>query len=607
MKNIGFSQVNITDGLMARRQRINREVSSHAVFERFCDTGRFDPYFADASRRAPDYPKNLHIFYDSDVVKLIEGVAYMLRDGDDSELEAMIRLVEDGVERNQDPDGYFDSYFQNNAPEKRFTERGDHELYTAGHLFEAAVAVYEMTGRRRLLDCACRLADLIERVFKDEKSAKFLTPGHEEIELALVRLWRATGERRYLELSKYFVDTRGCNDVEPADKTSQSHLPARKQLTAEGHSVRACYFYSAMADIALEYGDAELADACRALFEDITRKKMFVTGGIGQTRVYEGFDRPYHLLNDSAYSETCAGIALAFFALRMQELELDSRYADVIETLLYNGILSGVSLDGSAFFYENPLELDPARYHPAEWDELGRQALRRMPILQRKKVFSCSCCPPNICRFFASVGDYAYSKDGGTYYVNQFFNGDMVDGDVRLTVETDYPNYGAIRIVAEGTRSVAVRIPGWCRSFSLDREYEMRGGYAHIAGDGEINLLLDMPVALLKADPRADADVGRAALRIGPVVYCLEGVDNGDGLKLLSVDPELDPLVTFDDSFGANVVEVNGRRELPADSLYTELGDKPEFQPVRLHYIPYFAFANRGETEMLVWVRTCAK
>ncbi len=604
MEDIGFSQVNITGGFMARRQEINRDATVYAVYERFCESGRFDPYFTDASRRAESYPKNLHVFYDSDVVKLIEGAAYILRkNGAEPRLEEMIALVEDGVARNQEADGYFNSYYQSNEPENRFTDRSRHELYTAGHLFEAAVAVYEATGRRTLLDCAVRFAELIERVFKEEKSAAFLTPGHEEIELALVRLYRATGSRRWLELAKYFVDTRGAAEPGSDGEYSQSHLPAREQHTAEGHSVRACYFYSAMADIAREYGDSRLLDACRAIFDDIVRHKLFITGGIGQDRTIEGFDAPFRLSNDSAYNETCAGISLAMFAQRMLGLEKDAKYADVVETLLYNGIISGVSLDGTSFFYENPLELVPSEHHLAPWYMHAPKKLASMPILERVRVFSCSCCPPNICRFLASVGSYAYGRDGDTYYVHQYFNGDMTDGDARITVETDYPHYGAVHIKAEGVRRLALRIPGWCESFAIDREYTLSGGYACIEGGGEIELTLDMPVVLLRADPRVSADVGRAALRRGPVVYCIESVDNGENLRALSVDRMTEPVVTFDGYFDANVIEVNGRRDVMPDSLYFRLGEEPVSQPVRLKFIPYFAFANRGESEMEVWVR----
>ena len=608
MKNIGFSQVNIRDGLMAQRMEINRDITVYAVYDRFCESGRFDTYFTDPARRAPNFPKNLHVFYDSDVVKLIEGAAYMLRDGDSPRLEEMIKLVEDGVSRNQDADGYFNSYFQNNEPENRFTDRNAHELYTAGHLFEAAVAVYEATGRRTLLDCAVRFAELIEKVFKKERSAKFLTPGHEEIELALVRLYHATGERRWLELAKHFVDTRGNRQeleqgCKPVGEYSQSHLPAREQRTAEGHSVRACYFYSGMADIAREYGDEGLLDACKAIFDNIVRSKMFITGGIGQDRRTEGFDSPFKLSNDSAYSETCAGIALAMFARRMMELDTDSKYADVVETLIYNGILSGVSLDGASFFYENPLELKPSEHRFEPWYTNAAEKLRGMPIMERVRVFGCSCCPPNICRFLASVGDYAYGRDGGTYYIHQYFSGDMTDGGAKISVETDYPHYGVIRVSAEGVERLALRIPGWCAKFSLDREYTLENGYAFVEGGGDVTLTLEMPVELIRADPRVSADTGRAALRRGPIVYCIESVDNGEDLNSLSVDRLPEPVITFDGGFGANVIEVNGHRELQPDSLYYRLGEEPVSQPVRLKYIPYFAFANRGESGMQVWVR----
>ncbi|MBQ9939187.1 MAG: glycoside hydrolase family 127 protein [Oscillospiraceae bacterium] len=612
MKNIGFSQVDITGGIMGRRYKTNAEATVFAVRDRFMETGRVDPYYSDESLRAENYPKNLHIFYDSDVVKLVEGAAYIVQKKSDPEVEALIKLVEEGVARNQGEDGYFNSWFQNNDQDKRWTNRDWHELYTAGHLIECAVAVYEATGRRTLLDCACRFADYIEKVFVTEKSAKFLTPGHEEIELALVRLYHATGNKKYLELAKYFVDARGNKEeIELAVKergipsSIQAHLPARKQFTAEGHAVRACYFYSAMADIAREYGDDELLTACKTIFEDIIKRKQYITGGVGQNHVGERFDHPYLLPNENAYNETCAGIAFVMFAKRMLELDTDSKYADAIELAIYNAILSGVSLDGKAFFYENPMEINLDKYKMDDWVDtnIEYEKMPRMQQFERQKVFACACCPPNVCRFFASIGGYAYGKDEGSYYIHQYFNGQMTDGDVNIKVETSYPAENTVKITAQNTKQVAVRIPGWCKKFSLDRRYTMHKGYAVIEGDGEINIEFDMPAVLMTAHYRVNSDVGRVALKRGPLVYCIEAMDNGGELRSLYVSSKLNAEISYNKELDAYTIETDGFRIEDSDKLYRTIDDQPKFTPTRIKYIPYFTFANRGVTSMEVWVK----
>ena len=354
MEFIGFDKVSLESGFLHEKQKLNREVTLDAVYNRFYETGRFDAFKCDWKEGMEKQP---HYYWDSDVAKWMEAVAYILKKESNPELEAKVENLIDEIEKNQSPDGYFNIFFTVIEPDKRFFERTAHELYCAGHLFEAAVAYFECTGKDRFLKLMEKYADHIIRVFVEEKTAKFITPGHEEIELALVRMYSATKKKKYLDLAKFFIDNRGYAEAEK-EYYSQSHLPVREQKTAEGHAVRACYLYAAMADVAYETGDTELYEVCKTLFADIVNKKMYITGGIGSTRKGEAFTVPYDLKNDKAYAETCAAISLMFFAHRMMRFENDAKYADVIERVLYNGMISGLSLDGTSFFYENPLEID---------------------------------------------------------------------------------------------------------------------------------------------------------------------------------------------------------------------------------------------------------
>ncbi len=358
----------------------------------FFETGRigafnFD-YVKDSGMSEP------HFFYDSDVAKWMEGVAYILEKNSAPDLEEKVDALVEKIKLNQGDDGYFNIYFTVVDPENRFKKRNYHELYCAGHLMEAAVAWAEITGKLDFLEAMERYADYIYKVFVEEKSAEFTTPGHEEIELALVRMYRFTGKKKYLDLAKFFVDMRGACEEPIADEYNQSHLPVREQREALGHSVRAVYLYTGMAYLAKETEDTSLMPALHALFSDMTERKMYITGGLGSTDIGEAFTHPYDLPSDAAYTETCAAIGLVLFASAMLELENKSVYADVVERVIYNGLLSGLSLDGESFFYENPLEINLGDRFKNRYGE------RRLPITQRKKSFGCSCCPPNIVRFW---------------------------------------------------------------------------------------------------------------------------------------------------------------------------------------------------------------
>lgn len=607
MERIDFKNTVITGGLWKKKQDMLRKTTVYAVYDRFVDTGRFDAFRCDWKEGDPVKP---HFFWDSDVAKWIEGAAYLTSLRREPKLEKIVDETVGLIVKNQGDDGYFNIYFTVVEPEARFTDRTRHELYCAGHLIEAAVAYFEATGKRRFLDAMIRYADYIYERFYVLKDAAFKTPGHEEIELALVKLYRCTGDEKYLALAKYFIDERGnkeeSGDEKAYDVYSQSHLPVREQREALGHAVRATYLYSAMADLARLSGDAGLKDACEALFDDIVQKKMYITGGIGSSSCGEAFTLPYDLPNVVAYTETCAAIGLAFFASRMLDLDVDSKYSDVIERVIYNGFLSSTSLDGKAFFYENPLEVIP---YLSERDKLNNYKGMwsepiRFPDKSRSEIFYCSCCPPNVVRFIPSIAGFMYSDDGETLYVHQYMQSKttVTRGEEKLTVRqtTRYPESGRVKIKVDGgSTKIAVRVPFWC-----EKKFETVKGYAHFElKDGEtLSLDFGMPTRLIEAKSDVALDCGRYAVMRGPVVYCIEGVDNEGHLRDIRVDPRASFRAGKNETLGVPTLTVRAwRRE--------EDGDAPLYSVMRRRlvrcdavFIPYYAFANRGESEMLVWV-----
>ena len=592
MQIIDFDKVELGSGYWFEKEKLNREVTIGAVYDQFAKSGRIKAFDFDWTEGTEGKP---HIFWDSDVAKWMEGAAYILAKSPDAVLEARLDTLIEKIRQHQCADGYFNIYYTVVEPNGRFTDRSRHELYCAGHLIEAAIAC-DLIGKPVLLECMKKYVDYIYRVFVEERTAAFATPGHEEIELALLRLYRHTGGRRYLELAAHFINTRGTSGDFPKNEAyNQSHLPVREQREAVGHAVRAVYLYTGMAMLARETGDTELLSACRALFDDITGRKMYVSGGIGSTRIGEAFTNAYDLPNDTSYAETCASIAMMFFCRAMLENEDDARYADVIEREVYNGVLSGLSLDGRRFFYENALEINLNEHF------IGDRGKPRFPITQRPEIFGCSCCPPNINRLLPSLGGYIFGRGEGVLYINQYTSASLADGGISCAVKTDYPNEGRISVTVSGVGTVALRIPGWCDLFSLNKEYDMRSGYAYVKVDGE-------PIELgLSLTPRAvfaSSDVARDAYRLcvmrGPVLYCAEGIDNAYGLHRYSIAP------------GFNYCEcrssvASGLMELDVDAqvlvcegdLYTSRA--PSKDSAILHMIPYNAFANRGETDMRVW------
>lgn len=601
MNNIEFSDVKITGGYWRARQDINCSVTLKAVYDRFNETGRFEALKCDLRDGDTNIP---HIFWDSDVAKWIEGASYILHSEKNDQAVEIIENAIDLIIKNSDENGYFNSHFLVAEKENRFRLRECHELYCAGHLIEAAVAYYELTGKDRFLNAVKKYADYIERAFKIDNTAAFITPGHPEIELALVRLYKATGEKRYIELAKYFIDKRG-NCDEPGIYTdwaneyySQDEIPVRERKTAEGHCVRALYLMCAAADIAYIYKDNDLKTACERFFDSIVNKRMYITGGVGSSNMGESFTIDYDLPNRTAYAETCAAISLAMFAERMLKFGADSRYSDIIERTMYNGITSGISLDGKSFFYENPLEIDP------DFNNINTstKVKERFPITQRVEVFDCSCCPPNIMRFVASISGLIYGFDDNTVYINQYINSEGDVNGIKISQKTDYPNNGKITVRCNSNKKqIAFRIPCWCKSFNINKKYSIKNGYAYVDLDSEenIELELDMPVRIISANRRIHSDAGRIAVMRGPVVYCAEGIDNGADIKSIALPAE-SVFELAESEFLLPILKTEAYRPFESDSLYYEAVD--DYEKIPLTLIPYYAFANRGESEMQVWL-----
>ena len=593
MKLISHSQVNLKSGFFYDKQELNRKTTINAVYDRFTETGRIGAFKFGFPEKDPIQP---HYFWDSDVAKWMEGAAYILMKSPDPALEAKVDEIVEDIARNQCEDGYFNIFFTVVQPENRWANRDWHELYCAGHLMEAAVAYAEATGKTKFLSCMEKYADYIARVFTVEHSASFHTPGHEEIELALVKLYRHTGKKKYLDLAAYFINTRGTVEEHNKTEYNQSHIPVREQNSAVGHAVRAVYLYTGMAYLAAETGDESLVSACKKLWEDVTERKMYVTGGLGSTYIGEAFTTPFDLPPDQAYTETCAGIALCFLGRGMLALESDARYADVIERALYNGVLSGLSADGAQFFYENPLEINLSERFANVW------GARRFPAHRRVACFGCSCCPPNINRLLPTLGGYVYGVDGDTLYINQFAASDMTDGDVTASIETAYPYDGAVTVTAKGAAKLAIRIPAWCDGFTLDKAYTMEKGYAVVDNDGTpVTVTFDLTPRKVWADARVLRAAGQAVVMKGPVVYCAEGVDNGEGeLHNYILPGELTAVETENTEYGLPALTVPcAKRVADGEGLYRNRPPKTEAAVLRL--IPYCAFANRAETDMRVW------
>jgi len=645
------------------------------------------------------------VFQDSDFAKWIEAVGYSLANHPDAELEKTADEAIDIVCAAQAENGYLDTYYIINGMDRIFTNLKDHhELYCFGHLAEGAIAYYQATGKDKLLKAVERYADFIASRFGSQEGKCKGYPGHEIAEMALARLYEATGERRYLELGNFFLDERGRQpyyfDLEEKERAEhegriykapdemprfqyyQAHMPVREQSEAVGHAVRAVYLYSGMADAARLNGDEAMYAACRRLWDSIVREKLYITGGIGGTCAGEAFSFPYDLPNDRAYSETCASIGLAFFARRMLQIEAKGEYGDVMEQALYNTVLAGMALDGKSFFYVNPLEVYP--------EACKKDAQKRHVATVRQKWFGCACCPPNLARIVSSVGSYVYTQNKNTLYTHLYVGSEVhteLGGRaVGLKVESGFPWEGEVKvgIAVPGAEkafqgALAFRIPGWSESAqvevrradstlfdcTLERssgteqaggrdndscsirildgslrlvncasrisedgvegacsreswgnglQIRVEEGYLYLAGglqDGdEIILTFPMEIHCVKADPQVRQDIGKVAFTRGPVTYCMEEADNGAALHLLRVDgtSQLSSArVEKTTKLGHEMcmLKIPGFRQ--ADSrgearLYEEYVPPVETE-TELTFVPYYAWNNRGEGEMSVWVR----
>lgn len=604
MKLIDFRKTDLAEGFWRSKADLVSEVSVYNVYKRFKETGRFDALGCNWKNGDANEP---HIFWDSDVAKWIESVGFILEKKDDKELEKYVDEAIDLIAENQEECGYFNSCYQvHDKP--RWTDRTDHELYCAGHMLEAAVAYFRATGKRKLLDVMEKYLDYIRQIFMEEKSASFITPGHEEIELALIKLYELTGDKKHLDMCAFFVDSRGNDtDVEykgVAHTYSQSHLPVREQKTAEGHCVRACYLYTAMADLARHTGDDALLDSCKAIFADIAEKKMYITGGIGSAGRGEAFTIPYDLPDLTAYSESCAALSLAWFAQRMLLLENDSAYADVIERVLYNNALSSISLDGKAFFYVNPLAI---RTHLLNRNTSQEDTREWLPGTQRKEVFDCSCCPPNITRFLASIADFMYTCNDDTLFVHQFMSGTTKTDSFSVVQKTGYPNNGNVEITVNGINKVAVRIPSWCDKYEISVNGKAIStdtvkGYVYIdnCNGAVITLNMDMTPFVVYPTSKIRDCIGRVAVQRGPVVYCAEGIRNDFNIMTFRLDSKTEFTEEYCEKCGQYVITAKGRIPVESDSLYSRNREETVDAVIRL--TPYYAFANHGESDMEVFM-----
>ncbi len=603
------------DKVFAPRAEICSTSTIPSSIQRCVETGRLEAFKMQWKEGDPNRP---HIYWDSDVAKVMEGMAYdLILHPDDAREKELDELV-DLVCSCQQPDGYLNSYFSGVEPEKRWKNLFNwHELYCAGHLMEAACAHFEATGKRKFLDAMCRYADYIGSVFGWEEGKKRGVPGHEEIELALCRLAQTSGNPAYFKLAEYFVDARG---VEPnyfieegrefpthasEDQlpNRQAHKPVREQSDAVGHAVRALYLYSGMADVAAENGDRELAAACERLFDSVTKRRMYITGGIGSTPMGESFTCDYDLPNNTNYAESCAAVSLAFFAERMLRLTGDGKYADVMERVLFNGALSGVSLSGDKFFYANLLEVNENSF------------LHGFTAAERQTWFTCSCCPTTYCRFLPQTGKYCWSVSENEVRMNIPVAGHFDCGHFAAEVSGAYPADGAvvIKILRNENVKLSLRIPGWCPKAELavnGKALPVNAvlGFVTLdnvkAGD-ELSLTLDMPTELIYANSSVAADAGRAAICRGPVVYCIESCDN-PGVKLHNV--------VINRSAGFSLAKGGGLPEgLPAvrfsgweevrkdnDALYTN--EPPELISGEFTAIPYSLWQNREKGAMQIFL-----
>ncbi|MBN8634109.1 MAG: glycoside hydrolase family 127 protein [Anaerolineae bacterium] len=640
LSSIRSNQVKIDGGYWGERQATVRTSTIPAIHHQLEITHRTDAWHLHGGENDPRFDGHIvHKFWDSDLAKWIEAVGYSLDSYPDPDLEQLADKVIQAIKEGQLEDGYLNSFFTVIEPQNKWRNLRDwHELYDAGHLMEGAAAYYQGTGKRVLLDTLARYADHIDARFGPGEQQVHGYCGHPEVELGLVKLYRATGEKRYLNLAKYFVDERGQEpnffDIEAAargdDPTKfwaktyhycQAHKPLREQNVATGHSVRAAYLYAGAADISAETGDSTLLDACRVIWEDLTSKQMYITGGLGPAHANEGFTFGYDLPNESAYAETCASIALVFWAKSMFDIDPDSRYTDVMERALYNGIMSGVSWEGNQFFYANPLASYPY-VNPHE----HFSGINTPKHYRRQDWFVCPCCPPNLARVTANLGHYFSSHSADTIYLHLYNHSHMrvnlPAGSVQIDQETNYPWNGDVSLTVRVAQStpfkLALRIPNWASNFTLrvngaTVSANVQRGYAFIdrtwnKGD-TVELALPMSVERIVSHPNVRHNAGTVALQRGPVVYCLEEADNGPNLANLVIPRTAKLVGNVDSSLFSGVGVITGEAVRTEPAVWASGLYQPQsalqysYDAVPFKAIPYSLWANREPGEMRVWVR----
>lgn len=544
-------------------------------------------------------------FQDTDAYKWIEAASYVLVNEKNDYLKKQVDDLVDLICSAQLENGYLDTLYIINDRSKTFSNLKDrHELYCFGHLTEAAVAYYNSTGNNKLLNAAIRFADLICDYFGDNKNQGY--PGHEIAESALVKLYYITSNKKYINQAELFIKRRGTKpyyfDIERSyNRTdnsidyeyNQAHMPAIEQNEAVGHAVRGVYLYRGMAEIAKAKKDDCVFTACKNIWNNIVNKKLYITGGIGSTAVGEAFSFDYDLPNDLAYCETCASIGLAMFARRMFEVNPISSYFDVFEQALYNTVLASMGSDGKSFFYVNPLEVLPVA---SKKDERKNHVKTR-----RQKWFGCACCPPNLTRFLSSIGEYCFSENSSTLFVNLYIGANAQFANGSIDVQSDYLSSGNVILNVKPNKpfKLALRIPAWCDNFTINYDYEMINGYAvlSINKNTVVKISFDLKVKLIKCSNLVRANIGKVAVARGSVVYCAESIDNCENLQLLKINPNGD--FVFNEN---GTIIADGFIEQPDESLYGEY--KPaSLKKCKITLIPYNSWGNRGETEMSVYLR----
>ena len=646
----------INNGFWKSRKELNKNISLYAILKTFEDSGRVRALTGENTKK-----EKPHIFWESDLAKLMEGAFFSMQQEKDEKLEKICDSIIDKIIANQEEDGYLNYYFSQHEPENKFTNLRDrHELYCAGHMLESSIEHHKATGNTKFLDAMEKYVDHIISKFGTEEGKIKGYPGHQEIELALVKAYEHTNKKKFLDLATYFIDQRGSQidssnnyfikerkilkeqekDFDPSKLPSwirdvlnfgadphgtnssshgdlqgkvyrdlqywQAHERPVDQKTAEGHSVRALYMFTAMADLARLNNDNNLLKACKTLWRNIVDKRMYVHSGVGSAYIGERFTADYDLPNDMAYAETCATIALIYFANRMAKMELNSEYGDIIENGLYNLLLASTSLDGKGFFYDNYLECDPGYLHAQQ---------RRHGI--RDEYHLCSCCPPNITRLFASMDMYIYNSYENSLVVDQYISSEFTfkEQGIKINQTSDFPHkgYSKIEVMESNNNESAIyfRIPSWDKNMTISLngnkiDYEVFNGYAKINKSWQkgdvVELSFDFTPRFVRSNPNVRYNIRKACLFRGPILYCLEEKDNGKYLNKFVIDAS-NSLNEVDDKISSeNIISLNTKGYKFEDTNNLYLNDKPNLTETTLKFIPYYCWSNRGENEMLIWV-----